>query len=1178
MKKNRNRFFKGFVLLSILSCFGSGNVMGQCDINLIDVGTLPYVGTDLTTCGAGDNLTSENTISCGSQSYLQGEELIVAFRAAQSTLHHISLTNATDNYTSLKLYDGCPLQGQGGICVANLANSNPNKVLPVELETGKTYYLIVSRWGNECFQFDLSIDLPETCPEPGTPGWQAISLPFHQQGLTTCGAGNDITSYNSIQCGSNSYLQGEEMVFIFEAPISQLYHISLTGATDNYSSLKLYDGCPLISQGASCVAQSESSDADRVFPVELELGQTYYLVVTHWDEGCFNFNLSIDVPATCPEPGTPGWQAISLPFNQQGLTTCGAGNDLTYANVIRCGSSSYLQGEEMVFIFEAPVSQLYHITLTGATDNYSSLKLYDGCPLISQGANCVAQSESSDADRVFPVELESGQTYYLVVTHWDVGCFNFNLSIDVPATCPQPGTPGWQAISLPYNMEGLTTCGAGNNLTYANVIRCGSNSYLQGEEMVFIFEAPVSQLYHITLTGATDNYSSLKLYDGCPLISQGASCVAQSESSAADRVFPVELEAGQTYYLVVTHWDVGCFNFNLSIDVPATCPQPGTPGWDLVTLPYKESGLTTCGMGDLLNYANIIACGSNSYLTGEDRVFVFEATQTAVYSISLQDATQNATSLKLFNGCPLISSESICVASSASSASNRILEADLVKGETYYLVVSNFYEVCFEFSLEISTQCLTPAPIVEQVAPVCQGSPMPQLTVTNPAGTVSWYANSNLTQLLATGTSFTPQADTTTIFYVTNALECESEPTPVAVNVISPPNIETLGVLLPGNFVCEGASFSLTINQGTSWLWSTGEATSSITKIATQSGIWSVATEYQGCTLTSEIQINVLENTAPDQVISMTPPDNTVNVSLSPTLSWIPGSNSTSFDVYLWKTGDRPENPIFESVQTAQVTLRKNEVEYATEYSWQIVSRNGECGITEGPVQKFTTQDLPNLVISDFVIQTDGFSGQPISVTFQVFNAGNAGTGNEGWRDALFLSLDNDLDLEVDILLGTWTNQKFLLPGESYTQTVEVTIPQQYLGDYYFIVAANYNCAVRTRGIDEFNFFNACDHLVTETTLADNWRVTESSIAFSWPPLPDLNPTSFGTPELAFAGDTINISYAVGNIGQELANSRFKRLVRNMCASTLGGFTGDPAKEDKAGVFFSRLNNQLRTG
>jgi hypothetical protein len=1165
--------YSGFILLFLL--FNSKAIQAQCDIDgtVIDISSLPYSETGLSTCGAGNNLNSETVIPCGSGNYLGHEEIVFVFTAPSNDYYHFSISNATQSHASMKLYNGCPLLDQGGSCVAQIANGDLDKILGVDLEQGQTYYLVISRFYDECFEFDLSIDLPRACPEPGTNGWETISLPFVQTGLTNCGMGNDLNYYNTTNCGSNVYLNHEELVYIFEAPISDYYHFSISNATQSHASMKLYDGCPLLDQAGSCVAQIANGDFDKILGVDLEQGQTYYLVISRFYDECFEFDLRIDLPQTCPEPGTNGWETISLPFAQTGLTNCGMGNDLNYYNTTNCGSNVYLNHEELVYIFEAPASDYYHFSLSHATQSHASMKLYDGCPLLDQGGACVAQIANGDFDKILGVDLEQGKTYYLVISRFYEECFEFDLSIDIPQTCPEPGTNGWETISLPFAQNGLTNCGMGNDLNYYNTTNCGSNAYLNHEELVYIFEAPTSDYYHFSLSHATQSHASMKLYDGCPLRDQGGSCVAQIANGDLDKILGVDLEQGKTYYLVISRFYEECFEFDLSIDIPQTCPEPGTNGWETISLPFAQNGLTNCGMGNDLNYYNTTNCGSNVYLNHEELVYIFEAPTSDYYHFSLSNATQSHASLKLFDGCPLLDQGGACVAQIANGDLDKILGADLEQGKTYYLVISRYYEECFEFSLEINRQCLTPVPVVEQPDPLCEDSPMPELTVSNPEGTVSWYADANLTQLLAVGVSYTPNTDTTATYYVTNTLECESGPTTVVVEILSLLAIEAQGISGADNLVCEGESFSLFVNEGTSWLWSTGETTSSIIVIATQSGTWTVETEYLGCTITSDIDITVLENTAPDPVTGMTPADNTENVSLTPTLSWIPGSNSTSFDVYVWKTvdGERPEIPLYEALQSAQISLKKNETEHATDYNWQIVSRNGECGITEGPVQAFSTQDLPNLIVSDIEIQTDGYTGQPFSVTFQVVNSGNIGTGSDGWSDALFLSLDDSLDLKADILLGMWDNEKFLLPGESYTQTVEVTVPKQYLGELYFIVAANYSCRVTFLGIEESNFLNICNNLLTETTVDDNWRVTESSISFVWPPLPDLNPTDFATPQLAFAGDTINIGYTVENIGQAIANSTSMRLVRNMCADLMGGSPGDPSVDKSVAIVVGNM-------
>jgi len=45
---------------------------------------------------------------------------------------------------------------------------------------------------------------------------------------TTCGADNDLTSGNTVACGSTLYLGGEDRVFVFTPTVSGIVTISLT--------------------------------------------------------------------------------------------------------------------------------------------------------------------------------------------------------------------------------------------------------------------------------------------------------------------------------------------------------------------------------------------------------------------------------------------------------------------------------------------------------------------------------------------------------------------------------------------------------------------------------------------------------------------------------------------------------------------------------------------------------------------------------------------------------------------------------------------------------------------------------------------------------------------------------------------------------------------------------------
>lgn len=116
-----------------------------------NVPALPYSSGAGTTCGAVNDLTSLNTMTCGSSLYLGGEDRVWIFTPLTAGSITINLTSS-GSWTGLMLYDGCPLSGScspGGIpvcCVASVTGSSGNKTLVFCAKANVTYYLILDSY------------------------------------------------------------------------------------------------------------------------------------------------------------------------------------------------------------------------------------------------------------------------------------------------------------------------------------------------------------------------------------------------------------------------------------------------------------------------------------------------------------------------------------------------------------------------------------------------------------------------------------------------------------------------------------------------------------------------------------------------------------------------------------------------------------------------------------------------------------------------------------------------------------------------------------------------------------------------------------------------------------------------------------------------------------------------
>lgn len=128
--------------------------------------------------------------------------------------------------------------------------------------------------------------------------------------------------------------------------------------------------------------------------------------------------------------------------------------------------------------------------------------------------------------------------------------------------------------SLPYNITGATTCGAGNDVTSSNVTNvCGSTSYYGGEDVVYSFTPSVTGQISINVT-STGSYMGIMLYQGCPV--SGGTCVGNAQSSAGNQSLCVNVTAGQTYYLVIDSWpSPTCNPYDLTISGCTGAPTAG---------------------------------------------------------------------------------------------------------------------------------------------------------------------------------------------------------------------------------------------------------------------------------------------------------------------------------------------------------------------------------------------------------------------------------------------------------------------------------------------------------------------------------------------------------------------------------------------------------------------------
>jgi hypothetical protein len=178
---------------------------------------------------------------------------------------------------------------------------------------------------------------------------------------------------------------------------------------------------------------------------------------------------------------------------------------------------------------------------------------------------------------------------------------------------------------------------------------------------------------------------------------------------------------------------------------------------------------------------------------------------------------------------------------------------------------------------------------------------------------------------------------------------------------------------------------------------------------------------------------------------------------------------------------------------------------------------------------------LPDLVVTSITPPPNGvISGTSVPISFIVANQGTAPTSVPVWHDWVVLSQDptlaqtyggqlngtgpgGDQTLNNQPVIVGFTNPSYLGVGESYQQSVNVTLPLSAQGTWYVYVVPD--------GTGLHHPF-----AMPELSRTDKLAVSAGfSVALT--PLPDLSVTSVQAPSQDFSGQPMKLSWTVTNGG-----------------------------------------------
>jgi hypothetical protein len=157
----------------------------------------------------------------------------------------------------------------------------------------------------------------------------------------------------------------------------------------------------------------------------------------------------------------------------------------------------------------------------------------------------------------------------------------------------------------------------------------------------------------------------------------------------------------------------------------------------------------------------------------------------------------------------------------------------------------------------------------------------------------------------------------------------------------------------------------------------------------------------------------------------------------------------------------------------------------------------------------------PNLRVASVSASASPKSGQPMTISWAVTNAGTWSTAAGLWQDAVYLSATTNLD-GTALPLGRATRPRPLGTNESYASSLTATLPQGLSGTRYFIVQTD------------------ADNRVHEGVFENDNTTASAPVAITLTPPPDLQVAAITAPSNALSGTSLAVSWVVTNAGPGL--------------------------------------------
>lgn len=210
-----------------------------------------------------------------------------------------------------------------------------------------------------------------------------------------------------------------------------------------------------------------------------------------------------------------------------------------------------------------------------------------------------------------------------------------------------------------------------------------------------------------------------------------------------------------------------------------------------------------------------------------------------------------------------------------------------------------------------------------------------------------------------------------------------------------------------------------------------------------------------------------------------------------------------------------------QSLPRAQNITLPEDLEPDRDYWWIVITdadnaldesnEANNARVSDQPM-RLVRSPRPNLRVTSVSASANPMSGQPVTVSWTVTNAGTWTTGAGLWQDAVYLADRPELDTAT-VLLDRVQRPRPLGTNESYASSLTAPLPQGVSGTRYFIVQTD------------------ADNRVNEGSGENDNLTTGAPVVIGLTPPPDLQVTRVEAPSTAVSGASLAVRWTVTNAG-----------------------------------------------